>query len=216
MRKRLMDTIQPTPAKSHPQTSGSTGPSISPTFGGEAAGPKIGTTFAKTASIRICSSENETDCNFWVGISQEGDQSPEKLLNFKDAKFVFEEAIAPGLNETGPILLTDTHSTPTRYIYLLPKPIGEFREQALWVGKATQAIKTWKPESAGFLISKAVLETPEANELLLHVLRDLIQNTNTTNFYLMVGEHSPSSILNGALQLKAEFESEKINLMIFH
>jgi hypothetical protein len=98
----------------------------------------------------------------------------------------------------------------------MPVPGADFRDRAVWIHELAGTIRQWAPRSAGFYLDPELVDPGAVGELLSGVLRELIRQSTTTEFYLLVGAHGINAILNTALGLKAELESDAVNLFVYH
>lgn len=178
--------------------------------------PEINVPTTRPVELYLVTSETDATCNFWVGLARQGGHSPAQLMDLGEVPALLTEAAIRGVDESGPLMLSDSSRTPPRYVYLLPLPRRDFRERAVWIHELVATIKAWSPASAGFYIAPQLMEPSEAHDLLLSVLREAIRATPTQEFYLLTGSHGMNSVMNAALKLKAEMDSETLSLHVFH
>lgn len=178
--------------------------------------PVINLPKSRLVTLHLIASENDAPCSFWVGIAPEGDQSPAKLMDFTSIGALFSEAATRGVQEGGPLMLSDTSVAPPRYVYLLPLPKEQLVDRAQWVHDLVSTVRSWSPESAGFYIAPELLESQEAIDLLLAVLSDSINHAPTRDYYLLTGRYGLNALLNAALRLKGDLDSETLSLHVFH
>lgn len=178
--------------------------------------PSINLSTTRPVELYLVTNEAETTCNFWVGLARQGAQSPAHLMDLAEVPVLLTEAAIRGIDETGPLMLSDSSRTPPRYIFLLPTPRDDFRERAIWIHDLVGTLKSWAPACAGFYISPELMNSADAHDLLLSVLREAIRNTQTEEYYLLTGSHGLNSVMNAALRLKAELDSETLSLHVFH
>lgn len=186
---------------------------VAPTPGLE---PEINVPTTRPVELYLVTTEAEAECNFWVGLSRQGGHSPAQLMDLAEVPSLLTEAAIRGVDEQGPLMLSDSSRTPPRYVYLLPVPREDFRDRAIWIHELVATIKSWAPPSAGLYIAPQLLESTEAHDLLLSVLREAIRNTTTEEYYLLTGTHGLNSVMNAALRLKAEMDSETLSVHVFH
>lgn len=194
-------------------TSASPEPALAATPGLE---PEINVPKTRPVELYLVTTETEAECNFWVGLARQGGHSPAQLMDLSEVPSLLTEAAIRGVDEQGPLMLSDSSRTPPRYVYLLPVPRSDFRDRAIWIHDLVGAIKSWAPPSAGLYIAPQLLDSAEAHDLLLSVLREAIRNTTTEEYYLLTGTHGLNSVMNAALRLKAEMDSETLSLHVFH
>jgi hypothetical protein len=178
--------------------------------------PDLGIPKGRPITLRIVSNENEAECNFWVGLFKNGTLDPSTIMDLPSIPQMFIEAATKGVTDSSPLMLTDSFSSPPKYLYLLPTPTEDFRERAIWIGDLVKTAKSWSPKSVGFYLAPDLLDEKNCDELIQQILRELIFNSDINDFYLLVGEHGLNSVLKSAIQLKHEFDQEKINLFVFH
>lgn len=170
----------------------------------------------RLVTMHLVASENDAPCSFWVGLAPEGEQVPAKLMDFTSIGALLTEAATRGVRDGGPLMLSDTSVTPPRYVYLLPVPKDKLLDRAQWIHDLVSTVRSWSPEAAGFYIAPELVEAPEAIELLLAVLTESIQSAPTRAYYLLTGTYGLNSLLNAALRLKSEIDSEALSLHVFH
>lgn len=183
---------------------------------GPALEPAINVPTTRPVELYLVNGEAEAACNFWVGLARQGGHSPAQLMDLKEVPALLAEAATRGVDENGPLMLSDSSCVPPRYVYLLPLPRDEFRDRAVWIHDLVQAIKAWATPCAGLYIAPELMDSAEAHDLLLAVLREAIRNTQTQEYYLLTGTHGLNSVLNAALRLKAEMDSDTLSLHVFH
>jgi len=179
--------------------------------------PNVGISARRTVTLKIATLDAETNCDFWVGVASSGKISPLLLLEEPSVQTIFSRAAAEGVTESEPIMLSDTERASPRFVYLLPMPGAEFRDQVLWVDDLVATIRAWSPRRVGFYLAPELLDTGTGQSLLLMAMKELIGSTDVNEFYLLVGSHGLNTVLNGALQLKEEIdEDQSLNFMVFH
>lgn len=179
-------------------------------------GPEFDVPKARPVTVRLVTHEDQADCSFWVGLSMPGSLSPLQLMDVGQVPTMLFEAAAKGLNEHGPVMLSDTSVEPARYVYLIPAPSSDFRERAIWLQELIKTVKSWAPQAAGFYISPELVAAKDSHELLLQILREIILHSLTSSFYLLLGSHGMNAVLNAALRLKSELDSETLNILVYH
>jgi hypothetical protein len=212
-------TPRGTPEVGMPPPSSATGP----TAGLPVSAPSAGLAHSISAhppgrlvTIRLVTASSDAPCDFWVGLATKGERSPTDLMDVGDVAAVFEEAATRGVNDDGPIMLSDAQVSPPRYIYLLPTPASDFRNRASWIQDLVQALHSWAPKAAGFYIAPQLVSDREAYELLLTTLAALIQASPTEEYYLLTGAYGVNALLNVALKLKMDVDGERVRLAVFH
>lgn len=178
--------------------------------------PVINLPKSRLVTLHLVASEQEAPCSFWVGLAPEGDQPPAKLMDFTSIGALLTEAATRGVKEGGPLMLSDTSVTPPRYVYLLPIPKDQLVDRAQWIHDLVSTVRSWSPEGAGFYIAPELLESEVAIDLLLTVLAESINHAPTRDYYLLTGTYGLNSLLNAALRLKGDMDSETLSLHVFH
>lgn len=186
-----------------------------PRAGAEAAGPQ-GAGAPKPIAIRLVTREADANCRFWVGLAARGGLSPVALMGERDVGGIFQKAAQGGIDEEPPILLTDTQLEPPRYVYLLTVPDDDFRARTIWTQELVRSLRTWAPKTIGFYLAPELLRPRQTDELLGAMLRELIDAAIVEEIFLFVGSHGVNALLNSALRLKAEVESELVNVLVYH
>jgi hypothetical protein len=172
---------------------------------------------SKTVSLKITNLDTETNCAFWVGLSKPGSINPLALLDDPSVASIFTKAATEGIDETGPVMLSDTERNPPRFVYLLPMPGTEFRDQALWVDDLVATIRAWAPQAVGFYLAPELVDKGLAQATLLMVIKELVVTTPVTNYWLLVGSHGFNTVLNAALNLKEEIDGDQdLQFLVFH
>ncbi len=170
----------------------------------------------RMVTLHLVASETEAPCSFWVGLAPDGDQAPAKLMDFTSIGALLTEAATRGVKEGGPLMLSDTSVTPPRYVYLLPVPQDQLVDRAQWIHDLVSTVRSWSPEGAGFYIAPELLESSESIDLLLAVLAESITQAPTRDYYLLTGTYGLNSLLNAALRLKGDLDSETLSVHVFH
>lgn len=167
-------------------------------------------------SVFLCTDPNSVDCRFWIGLTQPGELTPQQLLDLPDVKGLFQRAAASGIQESTPLMLSDTSYIPARYFFIMKAPSGNESESSDWVKQVVEALRSWSPPCAGFIMSPKLLELPSARELLVKVLEQTSASTQTRQFFFSVENHGFNSGLNAMLKLKGELEVKGIKVHVFH
>lgn len=183
---------------------GMTGAHVSP----EPAGRQV--------TIRLVASGHEASCHFWIGLAAQGAQNPSQLMDLGEMDALLTEAATVGINENGPVMLSDTNASPPRYVYLMPTPELGFRERSIWIDDLSQSLTAWAPQTAGFYIAPQLMTVPDAHTLLLATLTALIQASNTKEYVLLTGAYGLNALLNVALQLKNDLDGESLRIAVYH
>jgi hypothetical protein len=134
----------------------------------------------------------------------------------RDVGAIFQKAAEGGIEEEPPILLTDTQLEPPRYVYLLAVPEDDFRARTIWTQELVRSLRTWAPKTIGFYLAPELLRPRQTDELLGAMLRELIDAAIVEEIFLFVGSYGVNALLNSALRLKAEVESELVNVHVYH
>lgn len=167
-------------------------------------------------TIKLLNSADEVECSFWVGLTRPGTLEPQKLLDSPGVSEVLDSAAVHGVTDSGAVMLSDTLRVPPRFVYMTPAPSDDFRARAIWVGDVISTIQAWGPRKIGFYLAPEIASTESANEMLLHVLRELMNDPKDFEFYLLQGKHSKNRLLNMALKLRAELDLDGVDLKVYH
>lgn len=179
-------------------------------------GPEINLPKVRLVSLHLVATELDAPCSFWVGLAPEGKQAPAKLMDLSNIGNLLTQAATDGVIDGGPLMLSDTSVSPPRYVYLLPLPSDSLVARAQWIHDLVSTVRSWSPEGAGFYIAPELIEVPKAIELLLAVLSEAIEQAPTRDYYLLTGAYGLNSLLNAALRLKADLDTDKLTLHVFH
>ncbi len=168
--------------------------------------------------IRLVPSDVGIPCNFWIGLTVRGPETPTRLMDFKDVGALFGEAASRGVNEPGPLILSDTSTKPPRFVYLLPIPTSDPKEREAWTLQILSTVSAWAPPAVGFYIAPELMTTQAAQDLLRSVLTRLIDTDSgcPEEIYLLIGTYGLNALLNVVLQLKGELETETRKLFVHH
>ena len=152
-------------------------------------------------------------CNFWIGLFKNGPCSASELLEGENIDDVYEKAANKGLSDDEPILLSDTSLPISRHFYFLPAS-GLEKKQAEIIAEIYDVLKAMRPQKAGFYFSPELVNDSQLKELFLQTLLGACQ-TNTFEYYLYVGKHGMTRILNIALEAKKALE-KNWQVIVFH
>lgn len=166
--------------------------------------------------VFLTSSPDEVSCRFWIGLAQKGKSSPRQLLDLPDVKSVFDRASASGIEEQPPLMISDSSTNPVRYFFILGAPEPSEPDRIAWVKSIVDALKSWSPEQAGFVLDPELLELPTARELLVQVLVSAAKLPHTRQYFFSVEKHGFNAGLNAMLMLKRELEDRGIKVHVFH
>ena len=178
--------------------------------------PTFEATAARTITVRLIGSDDEADCNFWIGLFKKGHLSPASLHDAESVLDIIEKSAKEGITDDEPVMLTNCNYSPTRYTYLLPVPSESFKERAIWLGELTRTIKSWKLDKIGIYLDKSLIDSESANELILQTLREIIFQSSTSDFYIMIGKHGMNSVINAVLRLKEDVNPDTTQVYVFH
>lgn len=171
---------------------------------------------ARPVEVRLVTADPHLLCNFWVGLAARGTDAPNKLMDVQDVAALFVEAATKGINEPGPLMLSDTSVEPPRFVYLMPPPAPDFRSATLWVDEMMITLTSWAPAAVGFYIAPEIINGSAAHELLRLALTRIIAAGKTNEIFLLVGSYGVNALLNVALKLKAEVDSEELKVFVYH
>jgi hypothetical protein len=194
------------------------GPNIDEELLAKGDEPDLGLPDQRPVTLRLLAPDSEAECNFWVGLTRLGGElTPGQILDDeRPIQKIFEDAAEKGIAGNQTLLVTDTEKTPPRYMYFLSTPSDEFRERAMWLSELTQTIRSIQPGSIGFYIDPNLAVDDDEHELVLSILRELIRVSDTTDYYLLIGDYGLNTLLNAAVRLRGELLQDSINLYVFH
>lgn len=170
----------------------------------------------RVISISIAG-DQEQECSFWMGLFKSGDLTPNDIYSFKSVEDIFQGVASQGLRTAAePLMITDTSVNPARFVYLVPalnqnEVLSEDNIEHL-----ARTLRSWAPETVGLCLSPELCGQDIATELLQKMLRRLIHETEIKRYFLMVGKLGTNQLLNAALKLKFDVESDDLSVMIFH
>ena len=157
------------------------------------------------------------ECNFWVINQKSGIIRPFELLCVPETCELLQRAVTEGTTEAGPFMLADASRLPARFIYLNPIHENAFREQAVWVSNILSTIRAWNPNTIGFYLQHDHIHVQTVEDILRQVLSGLSEDKPTSRrFLLHVAGEELNSLLNLALNLKADLDLNKAQLTVLH
>lgn len=171
---------------------------------------------SKVIGIHLINPEEMSNYCLWVGFFQKGSMQPPDLMDTESILELFEKAASDGLAESAPVMLSDSSTSPkARYIYLLPEPdTGE--DPSDWVKQLVSTVKSWSPEKVGLYLAPSLLTKSSSQTLLKKIISELVISTKTTDYFILPGKHGTNSILNTALEIKADLDKENVKIYVFH
>lgn len=179
--------------------------------------PDLALPYDRPVTLRLVASSEEAECNFWAGLSTPGTMTPSDILDDqRSIRDLFTDAATKGIAEDGALLVANTLKAPPQYLYFLPAPRDNFRDKAIWLADLTRTIKSIQPGSIGFYIAPELELDDDHHELVLSILRELIRVSNTSDYYLLIGDHGLNTLLNASVRLRSELMQDAINLYVFH
>lgn len=152
-------------------------------------------------------------CNFWIGLFKKGSCSASELLEGENIDEVYEKAAKKGLSDDEPILLSDTSTSISRHFYFLPASGLEKKPDEI-IAEIYDVLKAMRPQKAGLYFSPELVNNENLKKLFLKTLLVACQ-TNTFEYYLYVGKHGMTRILNIALEAKKALE-KNWQVIVFH
>ena len=170
---------------------------------------------AKEISIKLVSSEKDTGCYFWVGLCKKGELHPHSLLDVDHIQEIFDQATKSGINDDGPIMLSDSRTQLPRFIYLLPPPESEDHEDQ-WIKQLIKTINSWSPSHLGFYLSPDLISSKNSHELLKNVLKKMMLEAHSKEYFLLLGSHNLNTMLNTALSIRMDLQNKNVDLSVFH
>ena len=188
-----------------------TGPTTPAPLAGASATPGY-----RAVEIRLVASDTGVPCHFWLGLAKPGDESPSRLMDYRDIGALFTEAATSGINEQGPLILSDSSVSPPRFVFLMPVPESDANARKRWMDDVMGTMTSWSPAAAGVYIAPQLLASTSAEDLLRDLLRRLVAGGKTDEIFLLVGTHGQNALLNVALSLKADLDGNDVKLFVFH
>lgn len=163
--------------------------------------------------LYITRPEETKNCNFWIGLFKKGPVRPQDLYNHDAIEDVYYRAVYEGINDDEAILISNTEPKPPEHFYLLPlEQVKKSFDQV--IEQITETIKAIGPSRAGFYFSRDLVNQEDCFKLLKMALK-ACRSTSTREFYLFAGKHGVNSILNTALDVKAEL-TDSLDVLVFH
>ncbi len=167
------------------------------------------------ATIRIVTERPEFLCQFWVGVVESGTMPAGELLNVKTMDELLTKARKPGIEDDGPIALSDSARSPERFALLIPGPDSN-DATSTWAGRAAREILNWNPKSIGLYFAPISNNTQEPLNALIAVIRNILDISPTLPIFLLAGEYGLNRILNITLKLRDELDPDQLTLEVLH
>ena len=172
---------------------------------------------AKEVSVKLVSSEKDTDCYFWVGLCKKGDLHPHSLLDVNNIQEIFNQAAKSGISDDGPIMISDSRTQMPRFIYLLPPPESESQPlESIWISQLIKTINSWSPKHLGFYLSPDLISSEASHALLKNILKQMMVDATSQEYYLLQGSHNLNTMLNTALSIRMDLQEKNVALSVFH
>ncbi|NRA44617.1 MAG: hypothetical protein HRU09_06630 [Oligoflexales bacterium] len=170
---------------------------------------------AKEVSVKLVSSEKDTECHFWVGLCKKGELHPHSLLDVEHIQEIFDQAAKSGINDDGPIMISDSRTQQPRFIYLLPPP-GSQEHESQWISQLIKTINSWSPKHLGFYLSPDLISSQDSHTLLKNILQKMMVDASSQEYYLLLGSHNLNTMLNTALSIRMDLQEKSVALSVFH
>lgn len=165
--------------------------------------------------INVLPREDLSQCQFWLGVFQEGKLYPGTLLDSQDIPAIFLQAATDGLAEEKPLMLSDSTETQARFFYFAPAPKAH-ESLNTWIDAVSKTIIDLKLSQLGIYIAPELVEKERAQAMLNGLLERLVARASIKQFHLYPGGHGSNQILNTALQLKNAPETGDTKIFVFH
>ena len=92
--------------------------------------------------------EETKNCNFWIGLFKTGSTSPTELYGCRSVEEVYYKASQEGINDSKPILISNTEKIPAHHFFLLPyEELLTSQEES--INSITKALEAINPKRAG-------------------------------------------------------------------
>lgn len=163
--------------------------------------------------LYITRPEETKNCNFWIGLYKMGTIPPQDLYDHTNIDEVYYKAASDGVSDDEAILISNTERDPAEHFYLLPQEDLKNSPQKV-IDQIYDVLKAMAPKRAGFYFSRDLVD----QETCLNLLKKVIvacKESPTKEFYLFAGKHGVNSILNTALDVKAEIQGD-MDVIVFH
>ena len=172
----------------------------------------------KQIEMHLLKNTQQKECQFWLGLFKPGTTTTEELIDAENIKDIFKKVATDGLQSDKPTLITQTNGTSMKSIYLIPyNDSAEVLPRAYWMSNLAKALQGLQATEVGCYIPTELESQPGQHELLEELILNLVFSTKITKFYLLSGEFGANTILNVALSLKQDLQSQKnINMSVFH
>lgn len=174
---------------------------------------------SRNISIHVLEKEELERCSFWLGIFKSGDLSPLKLMESSQVAEVFLRAATEGLSESDAVLISDNSSKDPeaqRMFYFVPEPSWQAQGSTDWVQSVAKTISQLKIKQVGIFFSPGIFDKETSRSNLIQLLKFLIKGSAVREYHLYPGAHGTNIILNSALAVKTDLESELSKIFVFH
>ena len=170
----------------------------------------------RVVQLSLASHESFDLCPFWVGVFKRGTNLTLELFAVESIENLLADVSVNGLAESEPVMMANTESSPPHFVYLLPSPGESGRSGDETVASIVTTIRSWAPSQVGFYFAPDHFEAGESLDFLLETVASVIRATAISTLFLMPGKHGINSVLNVALKIKFDLESEHLDLKVFH
>jgi hypothetical protein len=169
-------------------------------------------------SLHILQREELSRCSFWVGVFKSGELTPFDLLDSSSVTEIFLKAAHNGLKEQEALFLTDNKNphSQARFFYFLPFENLSGNAASEGIAKLVDTLKNMTVKEIGLFLSPEIYHQESIQTLLKSLISSLIKETAVREYHLYPGSHGTNQILNVALDLKADLETEASKIYIFH
>lgn len=170
---------------------------------------------ADAAMINLVAREDLSQCSFWLGVFQRGTLNPASLLDSEDIAGVFLKAATDGITEQEPIMLSDSLPEHPRFFYFVPAP-AEYDHATTWTESIAKTLIDLKLPQLGIYFAPELLTKSKAQTLLKELMTALIKEAGIKQYHLYTGGHGSNPVLNAALELKNQLETDAARIFVFH
>ena len=169
-----------------------------------------------TITVMIADESGFDECNFWIGFFKKGVTEPLELSKSDKTKETLNIAMNEGINESQPLMISNSQAEPPRFIYLVPIPDLARADTAQVSSVFVKTVKSLRPKKVGVYFVPGKNSGDNLLIFLQEVLFRCAQETGTREFYLYPGKHGLNSILNTAHYFKKQMEEKKVGVYVYH
>ncbi len=159
-------------------------------------------------------------CPFWINIAEEKKSqdalTPHDISSITTMQECFKQISHRGVNFEPPLMISNTMGLSPRFVYVLQPPPINISDSESWVQNIVQVVNAWKQPLCGLHFQPSFLSSKTLSSVLTDVLRQLVLNTTTKRYQLLLDDQDYNCLIQLAVRLKKDLDQKGIDLYIFH